>query len=99
MNPSETLRQAAAGLEAQAAALRAQAAAIELGEAPAASRSDPDPLLDAQAVAERLGLPRQRVWQLGREGALPCVRIGRQMRFASSVVDRFAAEGCEAIPT
>jgi predicted DNA-binding transcriptional regulator AlpA len=40
------------------------------------------PLLDAAQVAERLGMPRTRVWELTRRGALPVVRISpRELRY------------------
>lgn len=39
------------------------------------------PLQDAGYVAELLGVPRKSVLQYAREGRLPCVRIGRHVRF------------------
>lgn len=39
------------------------------------------PLRDADYVARLLGIPRKSVLQYAREGKLPCVRIGRHVRF------------------
>ena len=39
------------------------------------------PLRDAGYVAGLLGIPRKSVLQYAREGKLPCVRIGRHVRF------------------
>jgi excisionase family DNA binding protein len=44
-------------------------------------------LLKAEDVAEILSLPKLRVYELARQGQLPCVRIGeRQVRFARSAL-------------
>ena len=40
-----------------------------------------DRLLDAQDVAERLGVPVSWVRESARTGAMPCVRLGRYVRF------------------
>ncbi len=39
------------------------------------------PLRDAGYVGRLLGIPRKSVLQYAREGKLPCVRIGRHVRF------------------
>lgn len=45
-------------------------------------------LLTAAQVAERLGLPRQHVWKLARDGAIPVVRISpRTIRFHPDDLD------------
>lgn len=38
-------------------------------------------LLDAREVAERLGVPESWVRESARSGAIPCVRLGRYVRF------------------
>jgi excisionase family DNA binding protein len=38
-------------------------------------------LLDAAEVAELLNVPKSWVLESARSGALPCVRIGRYVRF------------------
>ena len=40
-----------------------------------------DRLLDAAAVAERLGVPETWVRESARSGAMPHVRLGRYVRF------------------
>jgi excisionase family DNA binding protein len=50
-------------------------------------------LLDAQQVSERLGIPKQSVWSLARQGLLPAVRISeRRVRFRPEDLDRWVAE-------
>lgn len=46
-----------------------------------------DRLLDAREVAERLGVPVSWVRESARSGAIPCVRLGRYVRFDSRDVD------------
>jgi excisionase family DNA binding protein len=48
---------------------------------PAAEQLALWPLRDAGYVARLLGIPRKSVLQYAREGKLPCVRIGRHVRF------------------
>lgn len=51
-------------------------------------------LLKAEDVAELLSLPRLRVYELARQGKLPCVRIGeRQIRFARSALQTWIEHG------
>jgi excisionase family DNA binding protein len=38
-------------------------------------------LLDAGEVADRLNVPKSWVLESARSGALPCVRLGRYVRF------------------
>lgn len=54
---------------------------------------DEGPLLTAREVAERLGLPLQRVYELARKDCLPVIRFGRQVRFDPGVIDTFLAKG------
>ena len=55
-------------------------------------------LLTAAEVAERLGFTERYVWKLGRERALPRVKIpGRKyVRFCEADVERFVREGRRA---
>lgn len=39
-------------------------------------------LLTAREVAEQTGLPLARVYELSRDGDMPCVRLGRARRFS-----------------
>jgi len=48
-----------------------------------------DPLLTAAQAAMVLGgVPAKTVLQIAREGRLPCVRIGRHVRFSRSELER-----------
>ena len=38
-------------------------------------------LVDAGAIAELLGVPKSWVLESARSGAIPCVRLGRYVRF------------------
>jgi excisionase family DNA binding protein len=49
-------------------------------------------LVDAQAVAERLGVPRSWVLQQARADAIPTIRLGRYVRFDLDDVDRWLGE-------
>lgn len=51
------------------------------------------PLVDASAVAKRLGVSRFRIYELARTGALPHVRIGRSMRFDPQQLEQWIEEG------
>jgi excisionase family DNA binding protein len=59
---------------------RSGAASVSARE-PAEEELEPWPLRDADYVARLLGIPRKSVLQYAREGKLPCVRIGRHVRF------------------
>jgi excisionase family DNA binding protein len=43
-------------------------------------------LLDAGQVAELLNVPKSWVLESARSGAIPCVRLGRYVRFSESDV-------------
>jgi excisionase family DNA binding protein len=48
-----------------------------------------EPLLTARQVSVLLGgIPPKTVLQYAREGRLPCLRIGRHVRFVRSEIDR-----------
>lgn len=51
-----------------------------------------DRLLDASAVAERLGVPKTWVLESARSGAMPCVRLGRYVRFDLADVEKWLDE-------
>lgn len=52
----------------------------------------PDRLLTAAEVAERLGVPKTWVLESARSGAMPCVRLGRYVRFQWADVERWLEE-------
>ena len=51
-----------------------------------------DRLLDAREVAEWLGVPVSWVRESTRSGAMPCVRLGRYVRFERAVVECWLQE-------
>ena len=50
-----------------------------------------DRLLDAAEVADRLGVPVSWVGESARSGAIPCVRLGRYIRFDLADVEAWVA--------
>ena len=55
-------------------------------------------LVAAKVVAERLGITTNRVYELAAQGILPCVRLGRQVRFDPEKVEALVASGGQALP-
>ena len=51
--------------------------------------ADPKPLLTAREVARLLRLHEKTVRRMIREGRLPCLRIGRSVRFVVDDIDRW----------
>ena len=49
-------------------------------------------LLDAKEIAERLGVPETWVRESARSGAIPCVRLGRYVRFDLADVEAWIEE-------
>lgn len=49
-------------------------------------------LVDAAAIAERLGVPKSWVLESARTGVIPCVRLGRYVRFDENDVDCWIEE-------
>ena len=51
-----------------------------------------EPLLTASQVSELLGgIPPKTILQYARDGRLPCLRIGKHVRFIRSEIDRALA--------
>jgi excisionase family DNA binding protein len=51
-----------------------------------------EPLLTAREVSELLGgIPPKTILQYAREGRLPCLRIGKHVRFIRSEIDEALA--------
>ena len=55
-------------------------------------------LLTAEQVSVLLQVPRARVYELAREGLIPAVRLGRQIRVSASALDDWIADGGRALP-
>lgn len=54
-------------------------------------------LLETAAVAELLNLPVSTVYEHARRGLLPCVRIGRHVRFRPEAIEAFVTDGGQAL--
>ena len=55
-------------------------------------------LIDVKSVAERLGEKPATVYDYARQGILPCVRLGRKVKFDPKAIERWIEEGGEALP-
>ena len=55
-------------------------------------------LVKATDVAKLLGVSEARVYELVREGLLPAVHLGRQIRFSEAALERFIAEPLDDRP-
>lgn len=50
-------------------------------------------LIAAPAAARLLGISLQRLYELSREGIIPCVRLGRSFRYSPSALNEFIQKG------
>lgn len=50
----------------------------------------------ADVIAERYGVPRSWVYELSRQGRIPCQRLGRYVRFDPEAVERALADGVDS---
>lgn len=50
-------------------------------------------LLTAEPLARAVHVSTSRIYQLARDGLIPCVRIGRQVRFDPERVADWIAQG------
>ena len=55
-------------------------------------------LLKAKEVSEQMGISEERVFALAREGILPSVRLGQQVRFSTRALEKFIESGGQALP-
>jgi len=56
-------------------------------------------LLTAKQTAELLQVTLPRVYELARVGLIPCVRMGRQIRFPESKLMEWIEQGGSALQT
>lgn len=77
----------------KAAAAILALAAVLLGE-----RAAPPTALTAEEAAGRLGVNRETIYRLNREGKLRGCRVGKALRFPLEEVERFEREGGVAQP-
>jgi excisionase family DNA binding protein len=53
----------------------------------------PEKLLNAEQVADVLGVPIAHIYRLSREDKLPTIRIGKYVRYSPSALVEFVANG------
>jgi excisionase family DNA binding protein len=75
----------------QLAAVQSRLAA-RLAMVPARSAAYDDALVDAPALAKRLGVPESHVRTLQRSGTIPFIKIGKYIRFSLASVEAALAE-------
>lgn len=56
-------------------------------------------ILLAELVGLSQPLTKQRVYKLARDGVLPCVRLGRVVRFQTQQLESFVASGGMSVPS
>jgi excisionase family DNA binding protein len=49
-------------------------------------------LLNAEQVAERLGVPKTWVYEQSRKGRIPTVTLGRYRRYRAETIEKWVAE-------
>lgn len=50
------------------------------------------PMVDAPTAARLLCISERKLWQLQRDGHLPCVRVGRCVRYRRADLDAFVGK-------
>lgn len=55
-------------------------------------------LLRVPHVAQALDVPQARIYELIREGTLPAVHLGRQVRVSEEALWQFIENGGQALP-
>lgn len=55
-------------------------------------------MLLADEVARALRVTRARVYELARSRLLPCIRVGRQVRFTREALNQFIRAGGQSLP-
>ncbi|RIV24734.1 DNA-binding protein [Alicyclobacillaceae bacterium I2511] len=55
-------------------------------------------LLKLSEVAEVLNVTEDRAYQMAREGILPCIHMGRQVRVKPEALESWLANGGKALP-
>ncbi len=55
-------------------------------------------LLTVEEVAEMLGMSRERVYQLTREGIIPVVKIGRSLKYSEKALIEWIENGGKSYP-
>lgn len=55
-------------------------------------------LIDAPEAAGRLAISRRELYAATRAGLVPCVRIGRRLRWDRDALEEWARAGGQALP-
>lgn len=55
-------------------------------------------MLLAREVARMLRVPEARVYDMARQGLIPTIRLGRQLRFDEQQLAEWAAKGGRSLP-
>jgi excisionase family DNA binding protein len=77
---------------------RLQECATPVAAEPSVQRGNgPHRLLTAGQAAERLDVTLARLYELARTGALPAVRIGRQIRFSPDALSEWIEGGGQSL--
>ena len=50
-------------------------------------------LLTANQIAAKLQVSKIRIYEMARTGLIPCVRMGRQIRFDEQAIQKWIARG------
>jgi len=50
-------------------------------------------LLKAREVAKQTGLPLARVYELSRQGTIPCIKLGRSYRYDAAKLRNWLNDG------
>jgi hypothetical protein len=61
-----------------------------LGRLLAWCRAQPSLLWDATRTAAELGIGERTLWELSQSGEVPCIRVGRQLRYSALALKDWA---------
>ena len=55
-------------------------------------------LVGVKEIARRLGLSEARCYQLVKDGAIPCIRLSRSIKFDPQVIEQWLSNGGARCP-
>lgn len=58
----------------------------------------PRALKDVSYPAQRIGVPKSRIYDLCRQNLMPHIRVGRQVRFDPEQIETWIKGGGQALP-
>jgi excisionase family DNA binding protein len=56
-------------------------------------RETVDALLNRNETARRLGISERLLWRLTQRGSIPCVRLGRSVRYCPKAIAKVIEKG------